>query len=169
MLIPKIHTERLILRAPCSDDYEVYQAFYRDEQASAAYGGPLSDMLSWKKLAADLGHWSLRGFGMWSVQERESGDMIGGCGLVWPEGYPRSELTWWIIPTARRKGYAREASEAVIRFAYKDLKWNMVETHMNDDNIAAKKLVTKLGGIFLERASFPDGLDRNVYKFPQSI
>lgn len=169
MLIPKIETERLILREPCANDYKIYQAFYRDELASAAYGGPLSDMLSWKKLAADLGHWPLRGYGMWSVQERQSGDMIGGCGLVWPEGYPRSELTWWIIPTARRKGYALEASRAVIKFAYEELKWDLVETHMNDENIAARNLVLKLGGTILTRASFPDGLDRDVFRLPKPI
>lgn len=169
MLIPKIETERLILREPCADDYKVYRAFYSDESASAAYGGPLSDMLSWKKLAADLGHWPLRGYGMWSVQERQSGDMIGGCGLVWPEGYPRSELTWWIIPTARRKGYALEASQAAIKFAYEELKWDLVETHMNDENIAARNLVLKLGGTILTRASFPDGLDRGVFKLPKPI
>lgn len=93
--------------------------------------------------------------------------MIGGCGLWWPEGYPRSELTWWIIPTARKKGYAKEASIAAINFGYQSLGWSLIETHMNDENVAALNLVKSLGGAFLTRASFPDGLDRDVYKLPQ--
>lgn len=169
MKIPTLNTDRLILRAPNADDYDTYKDFYRDEVASRAYGGPLSDFLAWKKLAADLGHWHLKGFGMWSVEEKQTGHMVGGCGLVWPEAYPRSELTWWIIPSARRKGYASEASQSVIQFAYQTLNWDSVETHMNDENHAARNLVLKLGATMTERASFPDGNDRNIYKFPLPI
>jgi [ribosomal protein S5]-alanine N-acetyltransferase len=94
--------------------------------------------------------------------------MLGGCGLWWPEGYPRSELTWWIIPSARRQGYALEASRAAIRFAYDVLEWPLVETHMNDDNVAARELVLKLGGALLVRETFPDGLTRDVFTLPAS-
>lgn len=168
MLAPTLETQRLILRSPCADDYNAYKIFYRDKIASQAYGGPLTDFLSWKKLAADIGHWHLKGFGMWSIEERLTGQMVGGCGLVWPESYPRSELTWWILPTARRKGYAFEASKKVVEFGYNTLKWDRVETHMNDENHAARNLVFKLDGQFLERARFPDGIDRDVYAFPRT-
>jgi len=164
--IPRIETDRLILRGPEESDFSVYRAFYDDEHASAAYGGPLSPLAAWKKLAADIGHWQLRGYGMWSLQEKSSGHMIGGCGLVWPEGWPRSELTWWIIPQARRQGYAFEASRAVIRFAMEKLYWPVVETHMDDDNLAARELVKKLGGTKFMRTGFPDGKERDVFKFP---
>ena len=163
MKIPIIETERLILRGPIAEDFDVYQRFYADEDASAAYGGPLPLNLAWKKLASDLGHWQLRGYGMWSVEYRETHEMVGGCGLVWPEGWPRSELTWWIVPSARRQGFALEASRAVIAFAYRELKWEFVETHMNDENEAARKLAVRLGGRIVARDLFPDGLCRDVY------
>jgi len=167
MTIPTIKTQRLILRAPSEDDFDVYKNFYADEDASSAYGGPLSELAAWKKLAADLGHWQLRGYGMWSLQEKQSGDMIGGCGLVWPRGWPRSELTWWIIPSARRKGYGFEASRAVVNYAYEVLKWPLVETHMNDENMPARQLALKLGGNVIERILFPDGLKRDIFKLPR--
>ncbi len=91
---------------------------------------------------------------------------MGGCGLWWPEAYPRSELTWWIVPAARRLGYALEASRAAIRFGYERLGWSLVETHMNDENHAARLLVEKLGGTVLLRERFPDGAERNVYALP---
>lgn len=94
--------------------------------------------------------------------------MIGGCGLWWPEGYPRSELTWWIIPSARRNGYATEASKAVIDFAYQKLGWDMVETHMNDENVAARKLAEALGGTVIARETFPDGLTRDIFHLPKT-
>lgn len=163
MDIPTLQTPRLILRSPIATDFEVYRAFYADAEASKFYGGPLAAPQAWRKLAYDVGHWSLRGFGMWSLVEKASGRMAGGCGIVWPEGWPRHELTWWIAPAARRKGYAEEASRAVIRWAQDTLGWEVVETHMDDGNEAARRLAEKLGGVFIARERFPDGLERNVY------
>lgn len=167
MNIPTLHTERLVLRAPGKDDFPAYRNFYADRRASAAYGGPLRSGLAWRKLAADIGHWSLRGFGMWSLEEKESGDTIGGCGIVWPEDWPRHELTWWIVPGARRRGYAFEASRAVIAWAYDSLGWSQIETHMNDGNQAARRLAEKLGGTIIGRDVFPDGISRNIYVLPR--
>lgn len=90
--------------------------------------------------------------------------MIGACGLFWPQGWPCSELTWWIMPEARRKGYALEASRAVIDYALNVLGWDRVETHMDDDNEAARKLALKLGGKVIAREEFPDKVVRSIYK-----
>lgn len=166
MTIPTLETERLVLRAPEASDFPVYRSFFADADASQFYGGPLDATAAWRVLAADLGHWALRGFGRWAVVERASGRMIGGCGLWWAEGWPRSELTWWIIPAARRMGYAAEASRAAIGFGYRTLGWAVVETHMNDANVAARHLAEKLGGTIAAREAFPDGLERNIYALP---
>lgn len=164
MDIVELHTERLILRAPVADDFPVYRDFFADPEASAFYGGPLEAGQAWRVLATDLGHWALRGFGRWSVIERTTGLMIGGCGLWWPDAWPRSELTWWIIPSARRRGYALEASRRVITYALDGLGWPHVETHMNDENEAARRLAEKLGGVVIAREVFPDGLTRSIYQ-----
>jgi [ribosomal protein S5]-alanine N-acetyltransferase len=167
-MIPILETERLILRGPEERDFQVYRDFFADTQASQAYGGPLEADRAWRVLATDVGHWALRGYGRWSIVEKVSGNMIGSCGLWWPEGYPRSELTWWIIPVARRYGYAFEASQAVVRFGYSVLNWTLVETHMNDQNEAAMRLAVKLGGSVIARELFPDGLERNIYGLPNT-
>jgi RimJ/RimL family protein N-acetyltransferase len=118
-------------------------------------------------LALDIGHWGLRNHGRWSAVERETGQMVGSCGFWSPEGWPRTELTWWIIPKARRKGYALEASRAAISFGYRVLGWPSVETHMKDENVAARRLVEKLGGQIIARERFPDGIDRSVYQLSE--
>jgi len=161
-----IETERLLLRQPKAEDFGTYTAFFSDADASRFYNGPLPEDGAWRVLASDLGHWQMRGYGRWSIVEAASGAMVGSCGLWWPGGYPRSELTWWILPTARRKGYALEASQAAIRFAYDTLGWTMVETHMNDENRAARGLALKLGGETIARETFPDGITRDVFGLP---
>ena len=171
MTIPTIETRRLTLRAPEAGDFAVYRRFYADSDASSFYGGPLTPALAWRKLAIDIGHWALRGYGMWSVVDRDTGKMAGGCGIVWPEGWPRHELTWWMLPETRRRGYALEASRAAIDWACGTLGWDYVETHMDDNNLPARRLADRLGGGVIARERFPDGLTRNIYalsKTPQA-
>ncbi len=168
MAIPTLETKRLLLRAPGPEDFPVYRDFYADAEASASYGGPLPPALAWRKLAFDIGHWALRGFGAWAVVEKMSGRTVGGCGIVWPEGWPRHELTWWIAPSARRNGYAEEASRAAIEWAHTSLGWDGVETHMKDDNLAARRLAEKLGGAIVGRETFPDGLERDIFLLPKA-
>jgi RimJ/RimL family protein N-acetyltransferase len=85
--------------------------------------------------------------------------------IVWPDGWPRHELTWWIASSARRRGSAEEASRALVGWASSALGWARVETHMRDDNLAARRLVAKLGRIEIAREPFPDGVGRSVFAF----
>lgn len=167
MRAPELETERLRLRGLSAGDFPVYERFFGDAEASASYGGPLTPAMAWRRLAADIGHWELRGYGLWAVAEKASSRMVGVAGLYWPHGWPRSELTWWIAPNARRNGYALEASRAVIAHAYGAMGWELVETHMSDANAAARNLVLKLGGREIARETFPDGIERSVYALPE--
>ncbi|MEM5581548.1 GNAT family N-acetyltransferase [Roseibium sp. AS2] len=161
-----LETRRFLLRLPEARDFSVYRAFYGDGEASRFYGGPLRADQAWRVLAGHLGHWQLRGYGVWAIAPKGGADIIGGCGFVWPEGWPRRELTWWLMPAARGTGAAVEVSQAAIRHAYECFGWSKVETHMNDENLAARGLVRKLGGEPIAREHFPDGLERTVYGFP---
>jgi RimJ/RimL family protein N-acetyltransferase len=167
-MIPEFFTERPPMRAPREDDFPVYQSCYADAEASRFYGGPLTPSGAWKQLAMELGQWYLKGYGMWSLELGSSGEMVGGCGFWWPGGWPRSELTWWLIKSARGSGLATEASVAAIDFAYRKLNWDLVETHIDDDNEPARKLVLRLGGRVIAREVFPDGIERDVYSIPRT-
>lgn len=164
--IPTLETDRLILRAPRDSDFACYWDFYSDGKASEFYDGPKSKIDAWHQLARDLGHWQLRGHGLWMLESKQDGTSVGVCGLVWPTGWPRSELTWWISSASRRQGFAKEASKEVIRFGYETLQWDLVQTHMKDENLAAKSLVLSLGGAVFARETFPDGVTRDVYSLP---
>lgn len=166
--VPEILTDRLLLRAPGERDSGMYALFYGDAEASVFYGGPLPEVASWSRLARDLGHWSLRGYGMWVIERRDAGEGVGVCGLYWPTGWPRPELTWWILPQHRRQGFALEASLAAIRFGHETLGWSRVETHCDDDNAGARSLISALGGVKITRERFPDGQSRDVFEFPAS-
>jgi [ribosomal protein S5]-alanine N-acetyltransferase len=165
--IPTLHTKRLVLLPPSAAADDLYHAFYTDAEASSWYGGPLTSAGAWARLAADLGAWHLQRFGVWVIQRRDHGDLIGACGFWQGKGWPR-ELTWWLLPAARGAGFAHEASLAAVAHAHDVFGWPLVETYMNDDNKAARALVHRLGGLRTDRRSFPDGIDRDVFRIPPS-
>lgn len=167
MNIPILSTERLRLLPPSAQAEELYDRFYTNETASIAYGGPLTPGGAWTRLATDLGCWHLQGFGVWLLQRRADAELIGVCGFWQGKGWPR-EITWWLLPDARGEGLAFEASKAVVTHAYRVFNWGSVETYMNDNNEPARRLVERLGGHKIARRSFPDGLERDLYRIPAS-
>jgi hypothetical protein len=69
----------------------------------------------------------------------------------------------------RMVGLALEASHAVVRHAYDAWNWPTVETYTRDGNAAAIALVSRLGGVQVDRRAFPDGEDRNVFRIPRPV
>ncbi|MEM7641457.1 MAG: GNAT family N-acetyltransferase, partial [Pseudomonadota bacterium] len=106
--IPTLTTDRLILRAPEARDHPAYAAFYASER-SHIIGGPLDETAAWKVLTNDRGHWPLRGFGWWALDDGTG--CIGSCGFHLPAGRPDVELGWSLF-SATGQGYATEAAQA---------------------------------------------------------
>ncbi len=68
-LIPVIETPRLILRGPEPDDYPDFKATFTSYRARFM-GGPLNAYEAWMLYAAEIGHWHIRGFGMWMIHDK---------------------------------------------------------------------------------------------------
>jgi RimJ/RimL family protein N-acetyltransferase len=163
---PTLETRRLVLRPPVPADLDAYAAFYDlPSDLAGKYRGPRSRDEAGQILAEDIAHWA-KGFGMWLIERRDTGDIVGGCGIAHPDDWPRHELTWWLMPAARGTGFATEASQAAIRFGYDVLGWPVVETHMRDENLPARRLAERLGGRVIARQVFPDGVARDVFALP---
>lgn len=142
--IPELQTERLRLRAPCLDDLDALTAFYSSPRSSFV-GGPLTKELTWRVLATEIGHWPLRGFGRWAVEERATGALAGIVGLWFPEGFPENELGWDLMDGFEGKGYATEAARAARDYAYDQLGWRTLISLVADGNDASARVAARLG------------------------
>jgi RimJ/RimL family protein N-acetyltransferase len=89
-----IETPRLLLRPFRDTDIEAYAAMCADPEVMRYVGerGPLSRGDAWRQMAMLVGHWQLRGFGMWAVEERATGAFLGRVGLHFPDGWPDREV-----------------------------------------------------------------------------
>jgi len=147
MKIPVIETGRLTLREfRESTDFEPYAAFYSSE-ITKYYGGPLDRAKAWRAAAAMMGHWVIRGYGAWAVEEKATGDFCGIVGLWNPEGWPAREITWAIVENKQGLGIAIEAAEISKRYAYETLGWEDVYSCISAENIASIRLAEKLGAL----------------------
>ena len=74
-----LETDRLVLRPFAESDLDAYAAMCADPEVMRFLGGETWDrMKTWRHIAATLGHWQLRGYGPWAVEEKVSGTLVGG-------------------------------------------------------------------------------------------
>ena len=89
----QLETERLIMRMWRNDDFEPYFEICSDPEVMRYLGGKTFDRLeAWRHLAFIVGHWQLRGYGHWAVEEKATGTLVGRVGFLNPEGWPAFEL-----------------------------------------------------------------------------
>ncbi len=145
--IPVLETERLILREPRETDLEHEAEFFASD-ASRYVGGPLSRTDTWRVIAMVIGHWALRGYGFWGVEEKATGTYVGHVGLWRPEGWQESEIGWTLMPHATGNGYATEAALAARAYAYDVLGWKSAVSLIDPENTASMAVATRLGAEF---------------------
>lgn len=147
MNIPIIKTERLILRGFCESDLDAYAEMCADQKVMRyiGTGKVLSREESWRSMAAMIGHWYLRGYGLWAVEEQQSGEMIGRIGCWKPEGWIGLEVGWTLRRAFWGKGFATEAGKASIDFAFTQLQQSQVISLIRPDNAASRRVAEKLG------------------------
>lgn len=142
---PVIETERLILRPPAAEDLDGWAELMADPEASRFIGGPVPRAAAWRGLAAMAGSWTLYGFAMFSMIERESGRWIGRTGPWQPAEWPGTEVGWGLLRSAWGRGYAGEAAEATIDWAFATLGWTDVIHCIDPANLPSQRLAARLG------------------------
>src|SRR5690606_17152865 len=85
---PTLETARLILRPPREEDLDGWAELMGDEETARYIGGPMTRSAAWRTMATMAGSWQLKGFGMFSVVEKETGRWIGRVGPWQPEQWP---------------------------------------------------------------------------------
>lgn len=142
---PRLETERLLLRPTRQEDLDGWAELMADPDSARFIGGPVERAAAWRGMATMAGSWALKGFGMFSVIERESGRWIGRVGPWKPEEWPGTEVGWGIIKSAWGRGYAKEAAVAAIDWAFDVLGWEDIIHCIDPENGASIKMAERLG------------------------
>jgi len=165
LAIPTLETSRLIMRAPSEADFDAEAEFFASD-ASRFVGGPLRPDETWRAMAMLLGHWVLRGFGFWAVEEKDTGAYLGRVGLWHPHSWPEPEVGWTLMSNATGKGYATEAALAARAYAYDVLGWDTAISLIAPDNLPSKAVAERLGAQFDYPYEHPAFGQMQVWRHP---
>ncbi|EAP78392.1 MULTISPECIES: GNAT family N-acetyltransferase [Roseovarius] len=146
--IPRLETDRLILRGPEASDFEAYCAFLTDPVRAEGFGVEKNRPKAWRWFALNIGHWALHGYGYFTIEDKESGAPCGLTGIWNPEGWPEPEIGWVVFEGFEGRGIAREAATRARQWAYDDLGMTTLTSNIVPGNDRSIALAERLGARF---------------------
>ena len=169
-MIPELETERLQLRGLRIADLDAYARMYADPEVMRflEQGAPLDRGAAFRSMALHLGHWQLRGFGQWALEERATGHFVGRAGLWQPEGWPGLEVGWVLDRAAWGHGYATEAGQAAVAYAFEVLHAEEIISLIRPENSGSIRVAERLGETYLRDVEL-FGEVAHVYGRPRQV
>src|SRR5215216_2035841 len=131
-----LETANLILRMFCEDDFESYASICADTEVTRylGEGKALSREEAWRQMAMIVGHWQLRGYGIWAVEDRKRGKLAGRIGFFNPEGWPGFELGWVLGRDYWGRGYATEGARRALDYMFNEMGRDHVISLIHPEN-----------------------------------
>ncbi|MFN0115614.1 MAG: GNAT family N-acetyltransferase [Paracoccaceae bacterium] len=143
-VVPVLETDRLRLRAPQVTDFGAYAAIFMSERA-VYMDGPYDREGAWADFTQAAAGWVLRGLGLWTMERRSDGAIVG-FGYFWQEfGDPEPELGWALSAGAEGQGYASEAAHAMRAHAFAQLGEGRVVSYIDAGNLGSVRIAERLG------------------------
>jgi RimJ/RimL family protein N-acetyltransferase len=166
----ELRTNRLLLRQFRPGDIDAYSAMCADPQVMR-YLSPTGEVMSredaWRQMAMFVGHWQLRGFGMWAAEELQTGRFVGRIGLHYPEGWPDRELGWALCRPFWGQGLASEAARAAADHAFEVLGWKHLISLILPGNRRSIRVAEGIGSR-REGVATVRGIEHLVYRLESS-
>ena len=152
MKVPRLETERLVLRAHRVEDFPNCVALWSDPVVTRFISGvPQTLEESWSRLLRYAGHWLLLGFGYWVVEEKATGNFLGEVGFadmkraIEPPLGNTPEAGWVFAPSAHGKGFALEAVQAMHVWGAKNFQTPNSACLIAPENEPSLRLAAKMG------------------------
>jgi RimJ/RimL family protein N-acetyltransferase len=146
-----------------------FAAMGAEEETMRHIGGRQDRDMAWRQMAGISGSWALLGYSMFSVIEKATGAWVGRIGPWRPGGetcnWPGFEVGWGVRRAFAGKGYAFEASEAAIDWAFEAFGWDEIVHTIAPDNARSIALAERLGSCKLRegRLPAPASVDVDIY------
>ncbi len=142
-----LQTDRLFLREMTYNDFDVLFKILGDKETMQHYPAPYDadGVRSW--ISRNISRYQTFGFGLWAVCLRDTGEMIGDCGLTMQviNGEIKPEIGYHIRKDMQRQGYATEAAAAVRDWAFANTPFHILYSYMKYTNQASAKTAMSYG------------------------
>lgn len=131
-----LETERLILREMNEGDYDALYAVLADSDIMQHYPYTFDEARVRGWISRNIERYRIFGFGLWAVCLKETGEIIGDCGLTMQMigNSIKPEIGYHIRKDFQRRGYAKEAASAVRDWTFNNTPFNMIYSYMKHTN-----------------------------------
>lgn len=162
---PILSTKRLILREMTDEDFDALMRVISDPENMAYYPKPYDDEGVWRWIAWCKDCYRKYGFGLWAVVEKESGEMIGDCGvsMQFIDEAWRPEIGYHLRKDVHRQGIGKEMTRAVRDYFFTHYAYDEVYSYMDVDNVASYKTAEANGMTYRHDQKGKDGSVCRVY------
>ena len=160
-----IESERLILREYREEDLFDLMKIISDRETMKHFKKPYDEKGARRWIEWSLEHCRTHGFGFWAVILKESGELIGNCGLTLQsiDGESLPEIGYHINKNYWRRGYATESAVAVRDWAFENTHYDTLYSYMTVENIPSRKVALANGMSFVKEFTDEDGERLCVY------
>lgn len=142
-----IETERLYLREMTDEDFQALYKVLADPNIMQHYPYTFDEKRVRYWIERNIERYRIFGFGLWAVCLKETGELIGDCGLTMQliGGEIKPEIGYHIRADKQLKGYAKEAAIAVRDWTFDNTPFNIVYSCMKHTNEASAKTAVSYG------------------------
>lgn len=160
-----IETERLRLREMGEEDYEALYAVLADSDIMQHYPYTFDEKRVRGWIDKNKERYQIFGFGLWAVCLKETGEMIGDCGLTMQNigGVIKPEIGYHIRKDMQRKGFAKEAATAVRDWTFQHTPFRQIFSYMKESNEASARTAMAWGCRMVDRFRDEEQEITNVY------
>ncbi len=164
-LVPsEVETSRMRLKRMVPEHFDLLKPFWADPLV-AEYTSlkPLDETQAWVTLAANVGHWAIRGYGVYCAFEKLSGEFIGTMGLWNPETWPEPEFTCSLRPKYWGGRYGVEGGRRFVDVVQREMGWSTLVSVIRKGNEKSVRGLLRLGAKFDHELPMADG-DWQIYR-----
>lgn len=160
-----LETERLILREMVPEDFEALYRVLADSDIMRHYPYTFDEARVKNWIACNRERYETLGFGLWAMVRRDTGEMIGDCGVTMQRihGVIRPEIGYHVRRDCQRRGCAKEAARACRDWTFEHTPFLKVYSYMKKANIASSATARACGMRFAEEYSDDEGEVTAVY------
>jgi len=163
-----LETERLRLRLFTLDDLPAMYELSTDPDVIKYADTPVKDMAEARQRLEQgpLADYQKYGYGRFAVELKETGEVIGFCGIKYLPEIDLPEVGYRYLKEYWGRGIGTEAAKACVRFARDDLKVNKLVALIIPENIASIRVAEKLG---MSRGPLIHVYDEDVLQYEMKL
>ncbi len=160
-----IDTERLFLREMTDCDFDSLYRVLADSENMKYYPYTFDEKRVRNWIFRNQERYRIFGFGLWAVCLKDTGEMIGDCGLSMQtiDGVIRPEIGYHIRADKQGQGYAKEAAIAVRDWVFDNTPFQEIYSYMFADNEASARTAMAYGCRFFCEYTNESGEHLKVY------